>query len=101
VTKETFIKISEKIYKELKEAYKKHGENNKNLDVLFVSNTILMEEVGEVSKAIVDKVFNNKASYLDIQKELRQVAVMVFEMIHIIDKKKVLGGKSAVYHNKN
>ncbi len=87
MTKKAFIRISEDIYEELREAYKKHGENNKNLDVLFVSNTILVEEVGEVSKAIVDKVFNDKTTYRDIQRELQHVALMAFEMIHIIDKK--------------
>lgn len=32
MTKKAFDRISEVVYEELKEAYKKHGENNKNDD---------------------------------------------------------------------
>jgi NTP pyrophosphatase (non-canonical NTP hydrolase) len=82
-----FQLISRDTFSELLKAYAKHGENNENRKNLFVSNTILVEEVGEVAKAIIDEHFNGSGTLEDIKIELLQTAAMAIEMIHEVNER--------------
>jgi NTP pyrophosphatase (non-canonical NTP hydrolase) len=87
MTCKEFEKISEEIQRELHAAYEKHGEDNESRKNLFVSYTILAEEVGEVAKAIIDEHFNNSGTLPELKEELLQVAAMAIEMVHEVNKR--------------
>lgn len=66
--------------KELNRAKKIHSEYPQNM---YVQLAILQEEVGEVTKAVLD-FHDNKDSLVHIQEELVQTAAMCMRMIEAL-----------------
>ena len=72
---------------EMNKQVKKWGVQNHNPHVF---NTILVEEVGEVAKAILKtEGEGNTMSWQDVQEELIQVAAVAMSMIESIERNQV------------
>jgi len=87
MNRKKFSDISVDVWTELQRAYDKHVEDNPNRPNLFVSYTILAEEVGEVAKAIIDEHFNGTGTLQELRVELLQVAAMAAEMVAEVDRR--------------
>lgn len=85
VKKEERGVIYSEIEKEVTRSFKKHGKMPINV---FEQFAIVQEELGEVSKAILDYKYNN-ADFEDIKTELIQTAAMCVKMLQKINNGRI------------